>query len=108
MADLMGVSSAGSPPSKTRRDTLSRQVKSCLRTLINPRSFPLSVAGIDRYPRKITKAMDKKKVEKRSLIKPFVKHVNLTHLMPTRYQCDFDLKKVRQRSDDPPPLLPNH
>ena len=52
--------------------------------------------------------MDKKKVEKRSLIKPFVKHVNLTHLMPTRYQCDFDLKKVRQRSDDPPPLLPNH
>mmetsp|Transcript_92430 Transcript_92430/g.264072 ORF Transcript_92430/g.264072 Transcript_92430/m.264072 type:complete len:146 (-) Transcript_92430:99-536(-) len=59
------------------------------------RKFPHAVvAGIDRYPRKITKAMDKKKIEKRSLIKPFVKHVNLTHLMPTRYQCDFDLKKV--------------
>ena len=56
---------------------------------------PDTVAGIDRYPRKITKSMDKKKQEKRSLMKPFVKHVNLTHLMPTRYQCDCDLKKVR-------------
>merc|ERR1712136_203880 len=31
------------------------------------------VAGIDRYPRKVTKTMGKKKMTKRSKIKPFVK-----------------------------------
>jgi large subunit ribosomal protein L27e len=50
------------------------------------------VAGIERGPRKITKAMDDAKVAKRSLMKPFIKHVNYTHMMPTRYQC-FDDKK---------------
>jgi len=61
----------------------------------NDRKFPHAiVAGIDRYPRKITRAMTKEKKEKRSRIKPFLKHVNLSHLMPTRYQCDFDLKKI--------------
>ena len=48
--------------------------------------LPPPVAGIDRYPRKITKAMDEKKVAKRSLMKPFIKAVNYTHMMPTRYQ----------------------
>ena len=51
------------------------------------------VAGIDRYPRKIFKAMGGKKVEKRSKIKPFIKSLNLSHIMPTRYTVDFDLKK---------------
>ena len=46
----------------------------------------MTVAGIDRYPRKITKSMDEKKIAKRSLMKPFIKYVNYTHLMPTRYQ----------------------
>jgi len=31
------------------------------------------VAGVDRYPRKITKRMGAKKVSKRSKVKPFVK-----------------------------------
>ena len=31
------------------------------------------VAGIERYPRKVTKAMGKKKLTKRSRVKPFVK-----------------------------------
>lgn len=31
------------------------------------------VAGIERYPRKVTKGMGKKKVEKRSKVKPFIK-----------------------------------
>jgi len=52
------------------------------------------VAGIDRYPRKITKGMGEKKVKKRSIMKPFIKYVNYSHLMPTRYQCDFDIKKI--------------
>jgi large subunit ribosomal protein L27e len=52
------------------------------------------VAGLDRYPRKITKGMSQKTIKKRSQMKPFIKHVNYTHLMPTRYQCDFDIKKI--------------
>ena len=38
--------------------------------------------------------MGSKKVEKRSKIKPFVKIINLNHLMPTRHTVDFDLKKT--------------
>jgi large subunit ribosomal protein L27e len=53
------------------------------------------VAGINRYPRKITRSMSKKKQAKRSKIKPFVKYVNFNHMMPTRYQInDLELKKV--------------
>merc|ERR1712165_702775 len=43
------------------------------------------VAGIDRYPLKVTKKMGKKKIAKRSKIKPFVKVINFNHMMPTRY-----------------------
>merc|ERR1712113_1354978 len=50
------------------------------------RKFPHAlVAGIDRYPRKVHKAMSKKKFEKKTKIKPFVKYVNLNHMMATRY-----------------------
>ena len=42
------------------------------------------VAGVDRQPRKVTKAMSQTKVKKRSKIKPFVKFVNFNHVMPTR------------------------
>ncbi|KAJ1430087.1 ribosomal protein L27e, partial [Ochromonadaceae sp. CCMP2298] len=52
------------------------------------------VAGIDRYPRKVVRAMGKAKIEKRTKIKPFVKVVNFNHIMPTRYSVDMDLKKV--------------
>lgn len=43
-----------------------------------------AVAGIDRYPRKVVRAMGKKKLEKRNKIKPFVKVINFNHIMPTR------------------------
>ncbi|RZF45905.1 hypothetical protein LSTR_LSTR008282 [Laodelphax striatellus] len=43
------------------------------------------LAGINRYPRKVHKRMGKKKIHKRSKIKPFLKVVNYNHLMPTRY-----------------------
>ncbi|EEY65720.1 60S ribosomal protein L27 [Phytophthora infestans T30-4] len=52
------------------------------------------VAGIDRYPRKVTRAMGKNKLKKRTKVKPFVKYVNYNHIMPTRYVADIDLKKV--------------
>ncbi|RLN88097.1 hypothetical protein BBJ28_00014106 [Nothophytophthora sp. Chile5] len=53
-----------------------------------------AVAGIDRYPRKVTRAMGKNKLKKKSKVKPFVKYVNYNHIMPTRYVADIDLKKV--------------
>ncbi len=56
------------------------------------------VAGIDRNPRKVTKTMSKAKVTKRSKIKPFIKYINYTHLMPTRYTVDMDLKKMVDES----------
>lgn len=51
------------------------------------------VVGISRYPKKVTRAMGKKKQNKRSKIKPFVKVFNYNHLMPTRYQLDMALDK---------------
>merc|ERR1712203_893078 len=49
------------------------------------------VAGVDRAPLKVTKRMSKKKISKRSRVKPFVKYVNYNHLMPTRYQVPAEL-----------------
>merc|ERR1739836_12209 len=44
------------------------------------------VAGIDRYPRKVTK--------KRSKVKPFLKVINYNHVMPTRYSVDISFDKT--------------
>eukprot|EP00158_Paraphelidium_tribonemae_P004989 Partr_v1_DN27090_c1_g1_i2_m29136 putative 60S ribosomal protein L27 len=52
------------------------------------------VAGIEKYPLKITKSMGQKKVAKRSRVHPFVKAVNYNHIMPTRYSLDVDLKST--------------
>lgn len=43
------------------------------------------IAGVARYPLKVTKRMGKKRTAKRSKVKPFVKVVNYNHLMPTRF-----------------------
>lgn len=47
------------------------------------------VAGIEKYPRKVTKKMNKKKIAARSKITPFIKLLNYNHLMPTRYTIDL-------------------
>eukprot|EP00331_Platyophrya_macrostoma_P006913 CAMPEP_0176431682 /NCGR_PEP_ID=MMETSP0127-20121128/14946_1 /TAXON_ID=938130 /ORGANISM="Platyophrya macrostoma, Strain WH" /LENGTH=148 /DNA_ID=CAMNT_0017813713 /DNA_START=32 /DNA_END=478 /DNA_ORIENTATION=+ len=54
------------------------------------------VAGISKYPRKVTKLMGSKKIKKRTKVTPFIKHVNLNHLLPTRYQIsgELDLKSI--------------
>jgi large subunit ribosomal protein L27e len=53
--------------------------------------FPYAiVAGIERYPLKVTRRMGKKMVEKRSRVKPFIKVVNYNHLMPTRYTLELE------------------
>merc|ERR1711988_478565 len=51
------------------------------------------VAGIDRYPRKVTKRMGKKKIKQRSKLKSFVRVFNYNHLMPTRYSVDVNMDK---------------
>jgi large subunit ribosomal protein L27e len=51
------------------------------------------VAGVARYPRKVTKRMSKKRVKQRSKLKTFVKVYNYNHLMPTRYSVDVNIDK---------------
>jgi len=52
------------------------------------------VAGIQKYPLKITKSMSEKKIAKRSKVKPFIKVTNYNHIMPTRYALDVELKSI--------------
>ncbi|KAF9102890.1 hypothetical protein BGX29_004084 [Mortierella sp. GBA35] len=53
------------------------------------------VAGVERYPLKITKNMGKKRISKRSKVKPFIKVINYNHMMPTRYGLELEnLKSV--------------
>ncbi|KAJ5948527.1 60S ribosomal protein L27A [Penicillium verhagenii] len=72
--------------------------------------FPFAiVAGIERYPSKVTRRMGKKLVDRRSKVKPFIKVVNYNHLMPTRYTLELEglkgvvsaetFKEVSQRED---------
>lgn len=58
------------------------------------------VVGIDRAPRKVTKAMGSKKVEKRQRLKPFVKFVNYNHVMPTRYTVAVADAIAKEVSED--------
>ena len=60
------------------------------------RQFPHAlVAGIERYPKRVTRRMGKNRIARKSHIKPFVKAVNLAHLLPTRYVVkDFQLDSI--------------
>ncbi|KAK7712035.1 60S ribosomal protein L27B [Botryosphaeria dothidea] len=67
------------------------------------------VAGIERYPSKVTRRMSKGRQAKRSKVKPFIKTVNYNHLMPTRYTLELEglkgvvtndtFKEVSQREE---------
>ncbi len=57
------------------------------------------VAGIERPPQKVTKSMDEKTLARRVRVKPFVKFVNVRHLMPTRYTVDLKLDTVVKAAD---------
>jgi len=58
------------------------------------------VAGIDRYPLKVTSRMGKKRIAKRSKVKPFIKLINYNHLMPTRYTLEgIEPLKTQMGSD---------
>lgn len=47
-----------------------------------------TVAGIEKYPRRVKRSMSKNKIAMRSQITPFIKVVNHNHIMPTRYTLD--------------------
>merc|ERR1719401_404489 len=40
---------------------------------------------------KVHKNMSKKKITKRTRVKPFIKYCNYNHLMPTRYQVPAEM-----------------
>ncbi|KAE8768147.1 60S ribosomal protein L27-3 [Hordeum vulgare] len=52
------------------------------------------VAGLAKYPKKAIRKDSAKKTAKKSRVKVFLKLVNFTHLMPTRYTLDIDVKEV--------------
>ncbi|KAG6916347.1 hypothetical protein DXG01_007238 [Tephrocybe rancida] len=55
------------------------------------RPYPHAVvAGVERYPRKVTRRMGQKKLALRSKVKPFIKIVNYSHLFPTRYALELE------------------
>eukprot|EP01103_Thecamoeba_quadrilineata_P008941 TRINITY_DN18651_c0_g1_i1.p1 TRINITY_DN18651_c0_g1~~TRINITY_DN18651_c0_g1_i1.p1 ORF type:complete len:144 (-),score=26.02 TRINITY_DN18651_c0_g1_i1:47-448(-) len=56
------------------------------------------VAGIERYPKSVTRRMTKKKISRRTSIKPFLKTLNYNHFMPTRYVLDVDLSSLTKKS----------
>ncbi|WVN89602.1 uncharacterized protein L203_104829 [Cryptococcus depauperatus CBS 7841] len=58
------------------------------------RPYPHAVvAGIERYPLKVTKNMGKKRIARRSKVKPFIKVINYAHLLPTRYALELESLK---------------
>lgn len=54
------------------------------------------VAGVESSPKRISNKMTQKKIERRSRIKPFVKYVNYSHLLATRFvvKDELDFKGV--------------
>ena len=56
-------------------------------------------AGVQKAPMKVHKGMGKKKIQKRTRVKPFVKYVNYNHLMPTRYQLPAEIETKSFVSD---------
>ena len=63
------------------------------------------VVGIERTPKKVIRGMSQKKIDRKSRVKPFVKYVNYSHLLATRFLVkeDFDFKGAinDERMDTP-------
>ena len=54
------------------------------------RKYPHAViVGVAKYPRRVNKRMGKKTIAQRSRVKPFVRVVNQSHFMPTRYNMEI-------------------
>jgi len=65
-------------------------------TATKERPYPHAiVAGISKYPKKVVRKMSNAQVEKRSRVVPFIRVYNFSHLLPTRYGVDLDLKSFQ-------------
>ncbi|KAE8803930.1 60S ribosomal protein L27-3 [Hordeum vulgare] len=58
------------------------------------------VAGLAKYQKKVIRKDSAKMTTKKSRTKAFLKLVNFTHLMPTCYTLDLDLKEVVSGAPD--------
>ena len=57
------------------------------------------LVGIARNPKRVKRSINKKKLIKRTGVKPFVKCVNQNHVMPTRFVVnDFDFKELKEEN----------
>ena len=69
------------------------------------------VCGVARPPRKVTRRMSEKKVNKKTTMQVFTKVINLQHFMPTRfekyrgirgrYNVEFDFSELPKGDVDP-------
>ena len=60
------------------------------------RKFPHALlVGLKQAGRKVTRRMSAKTIERKTKIGVFVKHINHSHFMPTRYRVrEFDFKDI--------------
>jgi len=67
------------------------------------RKFPHAlVAGIAKSPKQVTKRMGKKKIAEKLKVRPFMKVVNYSHLMPTRYVVTGEIEPKNVAPIDEP------
>jgi len=63
------------------------------------------VVGIERPPRRVTRGMSAKKIERKTRVKPFVKYVNYNHMLATRFlvkdDLDFKLSATDEKMETP-------
>eukprot|EP00997_Jenningsia_sp_PLL12_P009308 NODE_6246_length_521_cov_113.169492_g5478_i1.p1 GENE.NODE_6246_length_521_cov_113.169492_g5478_i1~~NODE_6246_length_521_cov_113.169492_g5478_i1.p1 ORF type:complete len:161 (+),score=4.64 NODE_6246_length_521_cov_113.169492_g5478_i1:54-485(+) len=50
------------------------------------------LAGISKYPQRVTRKTTARKAAMKSRVKPFIKTYNWNHIMPTRYALDIDFR----------------
>merc|ERR1712062_738302 len=60
------------------------------------------VVGLSKPPKALKKKMNEKQQRRANSVRPFCKHVNVRHLMPTRYMLDNyqDLSPTWVLNDD--------
>ena len=76
-------------------------------TATDKHKFPHAVVvGVSHPPRKVTKAMSTKKVNRKTSMKVFSKVINLQHFMPTRFVMSHSFDEIDTTSSMISPLFP--
>ena len=69
--------------------------------------FPYAVVvGVEHAPRKVTRSMSEKKINKRTQMRVFTKVMNLQHFMPTRFVMEPLLDVIDTLWSTTSPLCP--